>query len=223
MAISFEVAIDNAKMQIHCHDNPPIEYRFDPTEVDNFDSPSPVVIFGDVWNDSDDGTYAEFGDSSSSANGAHGFLNQVTPVASPTYTGGPLAQVTLHFRASASGDSTHQPLMVEMDRSGPGYGNVMRFHGGSSLGRASDPLFNGPGADWDIPNDDVIRDYSTSITQEMLDESGWDSLDEIRDDFVNGGLSLYFWADAMGTAGSPTYPTGLIRIYEAWIIVKSAT
>lgn len=185
------------------------DHRLDPTAVDNFGHPT-TVVWGDIWNDSDDATYAEFGDSDTSSQGAHGFL--------PAYTGGVIHAMTLHFRASATGD-TNQPLFAELDDIAPGYGAIMRFYGGASTGEASQEAWYGPGANWDIPNDGVIRDYSTDATPAMIEGAGWDALDDFRDLLSIERCSLFFWADAYDT-DPLTFPTGEIRIYKAWLVIN---
>lgn len=178
--------------------------RLDATAVDDFDDTG--TTYGDVWNDDDDGTYAPVGNSSPSPD-ARGLLD--------TYGGDPITGMSVHFRASATG-VVNQPLMVELIRPGPGFGTMMTFWGGASTGRASKPIFWDAPVDWDIPNDDTIRDYSVAVDQDMLDLRGWDALDELRPDLTDGGCFLYLWADGF-YADEPPFPEGEIRIYEAWL------
>lgn len=178
--------------------------RLDATAVDDFDDAG--AEYGDVWNDDDDGTYAPVGNSSPSPD-SRGVLD--------TYTGGEITDMSVHFRASATGD-VGQPLMVDLIRPGPGYGTMMTFWGGDSTGRASN-FYDLP-VDWDIPNDDTFRDYSAAVDPDMLDFRGWDSLDELRPDLTAGGCFLYLWADGFYADGPP-FPEGEIRISEAWLEV----
>lgn len=192
-------------------------YRLDITNVDNAPGLGDTPIdWGDVWNDDSDSTYANFGDSSEDATGAHGFL--------PPYTGGKITGMKIHFRASATGD-TNQPMMIELDDVGPGYSRYIQFHGGASTGQSSQEVFWGEGADWDIPNDGVIRNYAMAISDHMAVVNGWDDKEDfffwVLDSLRAGGMSVYFWADAYNTEPL-TYPTGEIRIYEAWLTVTTS-
>lgn len=172
--------------------------RLDPTNVRNFDE---STVFGDVWNDGSDSTYAVV--DWQTAMDAKGDLPADT-------NSGPIATVTVRFRASATGpdDGT---LVVELDRTG-GSRNVW-FLGGT-LG---DGVFTEDPFVFAVPNDGVTREYSAEVDARTLVFNGWGNLDEFRPyeggELESGTCSLYAWAE-----GS-TSRDFTIQIYEMWLEV----
>jgi hypothetical protein len=193
----------------------PLSYRLNVpgtvTRINTWMNESGATQGGGIWNDGSDSTYASFGWSSSytAARGVFG-----------TYTGGFISKLTLYFRASASGDNRTQPITAHLHRKGPGFEGIMRFFGGAYTGTSS-VNYNVP-VNFDIPNDGIERNYSVSIDAAMLEYSGWDSLDQLRDVLLAGGNFILFSADdfAGRNFGDP-HAVGTIRIYEAWLVIES--
>jgi hypothetical protein len=195
--------------------------RLDPTTCTNFHG---TTSYGSTtWSDGSDSTYVEMGVSAPIIE-ALGVI--------PAYTGPvPFVGMSFHLRASCTGPEDGL-LIYEMDR--PSHGRIMWSDGGSDLGRESflvgttgGPVTD-PKMDWLIPNDGVIRTYSVPVTNDTLDNNGWDHIEaggfdpsEVGGEVANAGNMLYIWADDHQANGPFVHDTCIIRVYEAWLEIQT--
>jgi hypothetical protein len=196
---------------------PPVETRLNVSGVvDNHPRGTAVpVVFGTgIWKDANDSTYGWFGYSHDTNWLTHGELDRFTGT-------GTVTSVSVHFRASATGDNRHQPLWVEAHRPMPNPTMVFRFYGGASTGAAADSLHYP--VNWDIPNDGVVRDYSIAVDTYMLDDCGYDTIAQLGDNLKEAGNYLCFQSDSFaGRVFGDPHPVGIIRIQEAWLTIETS-
>jgi hypothetical protein len=185
--------------------------------VDNLRNATPgtgTTVFGNgIWNDGSDTTYAAFGWSDPVSTSGRGVID--------TYSGGELTKVTMHFRASAGADASGRsciPITAHLIRTGPSYGSLIDFFGGGVSGKAL--AYYGHKANFDIPSDGVIRDYSCTVDGPMLEYSGWyyDQLDLLRPELEEEGNAIFFDTDEYPDSVDPD---ATVRVYEAWLIIES--